>query len=76
MTSRLLSITALLALAASAFAAGDAFIEPAEAGPDFAVQGEYIGEDCAAQVIALGDGKFHIVGWSKGLPGSSGEVEK
>ena len=76
MTSRLLSITALLALASSAFAAGDAFIEPAEAGPDFAVQGEYIGEDCAAQVIALGDGKFHIVGWSKGLPGTSAEVEK
>ena len=76
MTSRLLSLAASLALAASAFAAGDAFIEPADAGPDFAVQGEYVGDGCAAQVIALGDGKFHIVGWSKGLPGTSADVEK
>jgi hypothetical protein len=76
MISRLLPIAALLSLFPSAFAAGDAFIEPADAGPDFAVQGEYVGEGCAAQVIALGDGKFHIVGWSKGLPGTSAEVEK
>ena len=76
MISRLLSLTAPLALATAAFAAGDAFIEPADAGPDFAVQGEYTGEGCAAQVIALGGGKFHIVGWSKGLPGTSAEVEK
>ena len=45
-----------------AFAADPTFLEPADAGPDFAVQGEYVGEGCAAQVIALGEGKFHIVG--------------
>jgi hypothetical protein len=69
---------ALLALASSLPAAddGDVFIEPAEAGPDFAVQGEYVGENSAAQVIALGGGKFHIVGWSHGLPGAAFDAER
>ena len=81
MSSRIL-LAALLALPLSltAFAeeksAGDVFTDPANAGPDFATQGEYTGDNCAAQVIALGDGKFHIVGWSKGLPGTSDDVEK
>lgn len=48
----------------------------AEAGPDFNIQGEYVGEGCAAQVIALGEGKFRIVGWRVGLPGSTAEAEK
>src|SRR5688500_760013 len=52
------------------------FTDPAEAGPDFAIQGEYVGENCAAQVIALGDGKFRIVGWRSGLPGANAEAEK
>ena len=55
---------------------GDVFIEPTDAGPDFAVQGEYVGENSAAQVIALGGGKFHIVGWSHGLPGVAFEAER
>lgn len=69
----------VLALAGSAGRAadeGDVFIEPAEAGPDFAVQGEYVGENSAAQVIALGGGKFHIVGWSHGLPGVAFDAER
>jgi Domain of Unknown Function (DUF1080) len=66
----------VFALAASALAAESTFIEPEAAGPDFAVQGEYVGEGCAAQVIALGDGKFRVVGWSKGLPGTAADVEK
>lgn len=57
-------------------ATDEVFIDPDAAGPDFAVQGEYTGEQCAAQVIALGAGKFHIVGWSKGLPGATGDAEK
>jgi len=52
-------------------------IDPKEAGPDFAVQGEYTGEVQAnqgpvkigVQVIALGDGKFHAAGYRGGLPG-------
>ena len=67
---------AVLFLAPAAFAEETTFTEPEQAGPDFAVQGEYVGEGCAAQVIALGQGKFHIVGWSKGLPGTASDVEK
>jgi hypothetical protein len=50
-----------------------AFTNPAEAGPDFAVQGEYVGsvgdQKWGVQVVALGEGKFDIVGFSGGLPG-------
>lgn len=54
-----------------------AFTDPAEAGPDFADQGEYAGQvetdsgpqKYGAQLIALGDGKFHGVGYRGGLPG-------
>ena len=67
--------TAVLALSFSAFAE-EGFTDPDAAGPDFAVQGEYAGHECGAQVIALGEGKFHIVGWDKGLPGTADDVEK
>ncbi len=51
--------------------------DPAHAGPDFAVQGEYVGTapykgidvKYGVQIIALGDGKFHGVGYYGGLPG-------
>ena len=68
----------VVAFTFSLFAAdeGDVFIEPSEAGPDFAVLGEYVGENSAAQVIALGGGKFHIVGWSHGLPGVAYDAER
>jgi hypothetical protein len=50
-----------------------AFTNPAEAGPDFPFQGEYVGDvkphHWGAQVVALGDGKFDVVGHDGGLPG-------
>ena len=78
MTSRPFSFvlfTLVLAIAIPAFA-GEGFTDPDAAGPDFAVQGEYDGHECAAQVIALGAGKFHIVGWENGLPGVAAEAKK
>ena len=61
----------------AAGAGGEAFTDPAKAGPDFGLQGEYKGsvetpegiKVYGAQVIALGDGKFNIVGYEGGLPG-------
>ena len=51
------------------------FTDPASAGPDFVAQGEYTGPGVAAQVIATGDGTFHVVGFSGSLPGA-GESER
>src|SRR6185369_5160803 len=50
-----------------------AFTNPADAGPDFATQGEYSGtlgeHKWGVQVVALGEGKFDIAGHRGGLPG-------
>lgn len=58
-------------------AKGPAFTDPAEAGIDYQIQGEYIGEvptdngpeEWGVQVIALGEGKFDLVAYKGGLPG-------
>lgn len=49
---------------------------PDNVGPDFLIQGEYAGDKAAAQVIALGNGKFNIVEWTPGLPGTSPDVKR
>ena len=73
-----LSAVSLLLLG-SAVAEDDSetFLDPATAGPDYAIQGEYKGvldpegEKIAfgLQIIALGDHKFDAVGYFGGLPG-------
>jgi hypothetical protein len=57
------------------------FIDPAAAGADFRIQGEYlgrIGKDSqhGAQLVALGDGKFEGALYSKGLPGGGWDRTK
>jgi hypothetical protein len=74
-TSLISAFGALLSCARAA--EQEAFTDPAKAGPDYAVQGEYAGNlqwngaptKIGAQVIALGDGKFDAVLYSGGLPG-------
>ena len=66
---------ATLAFSISALAE-EGFTDPDAAGPDFAAQGEYEGKESGAQVIALGDGKFHVVGWENGLPGRADDARK
>ena len=51
------------------------FIDAAKAGPDFVVQGEYVGtigkeRKLGIQVVALGEGKFDAVLYAGGLPGA------
>ncbi len=81
------SILAVLLALVTAAAAADprkAYTDPAEAGPDFKVQGEYVGtieggdseRKIAAQIIALGDGKFRAVAISGGLPGDGWNGKK
>jgi hypothetical protein len=47
-----------------------AFNDPAEAGPDFLLQGEYAATNFGMQIVARGHGKFHSVGYQGGLPGA------
>ena len=57
-----------------------AFLDGKEAGPDFQLQGEYVGkvgdQSFGAQVIARGTGKFEGVVYPGGLPGAGWDAEK
>lgn len=76
-----LATACLLALSVTVSAQDKkAFLDAKEAGPDFQVQGEYVGKlgDHAfgVQVIALGGGKFDGVVYPNGLPGAGWDAEK
>lgn len=70
----------LLLLAASASAEGPVYIDPEKTDDDFAVQGEYVGklhdEPFAAQIVALGQGKFRCVAYRGGLPGDGWDEQE
>ncbi len=72
---KLITTSLLATLSFSAFAV-ESFTDPAAAGADYTIQGEYAGEGSGAQVIALGDGKFRVVGWDNGLPGVAENAER
>jgi hypothetical protein len=76
-TIGILSLFAAVPTFALAQEKGKAYTDPAKADEDYALQGEYTGEvktqegdlKVGAQVIALGDGNFRMVGHHGGLPG-------
>ncbi|MBX7104450.1 MAG: DUF1080 domain-containing protein [Gemmataceae bacterium] len=47
----------------------ETYTDPAKAGPDFALQGEYRGEKAGGQIIADGEGQFTLRLFTGGLPG-------
>lgn len=81
MLFRTVSFVALLLVCGVVIAAdgGSAITDPKEAGPDFGIQGEYLGnfdlgdgieQKFGLQVISLGDGRYRGVAYFGGLPGA------
>ena len=76
------TLSALLSL--SAWAKGPAYTDPKMTDADFPFQGEYVGKGkshdgeiaIGLQIVALGGGKFHAVGYHGGLPGAGWDKDK
>ncbi len=76
--SAITAVAVTFMLSGTVAAKGPAYTDAAEAGIDFQIQGEYAGTiqtdegdtGWGGQVIALGDGKFDLVGYKGGLPGA------
>ena len=62
----------LVASGCSLLLTSKSHVDPATAGPDYAVQGEYVSENppFGAQVVARGHGDFEAVLYRGGLPGA------
>lgn len=67
-----LALSLLLLLAPQDLKKG--VLTPADAGPDFKVQGEYKCAGWGAQAVALGDGKFDVHLLKGGLPGDGWDL--
>lgn len=52
-----------------------AITDPAKAGPEYQVQGEYVVKGMGVQVIALGNGKYRAVIHQGGLPGDGWDMK-
>lgn len=79
-----IGLALVLACGTAEMKAEDTFLDEKTAGPDFKVQGEYVGtitspdgekNQLAAQVIALGAGNFRAVFYGGGLPGDGWDRE-
>jgi len=66
----------LLAALALAGCFGPEYLEPAEGGRDFALQGEYTAPEWGAQVIARGGGNFVAALQRGGLPGAGWDLRE
>ncbi len=83
MFRRVTTIASCLLVAAAALAAGPTYTDPDKTDADYPFQGEYAGQVKTAdgdvkyglQIIALGKGKFHAVGYRGGLPGEGWDKE-
>ncbi len=65
-----------LGLAAALGCMGAVHTDPAQAGPDYAIQGEFAGPGFGAQVVALGDGDFELRLLPGGLPGAGARADR
>lgn len=72
--------TSLWSAAATRGASPEDAADPAKVDADYAFQGEYAGEletdPWGVQIIALGGGKFDVVGFTGGLPGAGWDGDR